>query len=339
LLQLRSAFRRTGADLPGGDPRPTHDAEMEGWFWRFTDPTNGRVVVALCGINRHPDGAWATLAIAAHPDRVTRAAAVPGASASETVYEVVVPHHLDAGAGHVRTAVDDVELDVVLSDLRRWPLRLGGGGVFSTVPWLSQYWHPHVLGGRANGTVSVGGERYELRDAGVYAEKNWGAGFPTHWWWGEAHDFDDGADVCVAFGGGHLRAGPIGTNVGGCVIRLGDRVVRFAPPTALVRSHVDLDTGRWSVVARRPGWRLDVEGDGDGRMPHVLPVPVPSERRNIDTDLEHLAGRMTVTLQRKGDVVYRGTSHLAGLEVGTTDDRLAARQRAAFAPARVEGHV
>ena len=58
LTGLVAAYRRTGADLPGGDPRPTHHAEMEGWFWRCTDVRRDRVVVALCGINRQAAGDW-----------------------------------------------------------------------------------------------------------------------------------------------------------------------------------------------------------------------------------------------------------------------------------------
>src|SRR5947209_14985249 len=73
--RLARAYRRTGADLPGGDTRPTHGAQMEGWFWRFTDAARGQVVLALCGINQHPDGDWATVAVAAHPGTVVRAAA------------------------------------------------------------------------------------------------------------------------------------------------------------------------------------------------------------------------------------------------------------------------
>ena len=34
---LVAAYRRTGADVPFGDPVPSHGAEMEGWFWRVTD--------------------------------------------------------------------------------------------------------------------------------------------------------------------------------------------------------------------------------------------------------------------------------------------------------------
>jgi len=55
---------------------------MEGWFWRFTDAASGRVALALCGVNRHPDGPWATVAVAAHPDGIIRSAAVEEAFAS-----------------------------------------------------------------------------------------------------------------------------------------------------------------------------------------------------------------------------------------------------------------
>lgn len=36
--------------------------------------------------------------------------------------------------------------------------------------------------------------------------------------------------MCVAFGGGRLTAGPVAMTVGGAVVRVGDDVVRFAPP-------------------------------------------------------------------------------------------------------------
>jgi hypothetical protein len=51
--------------------------------------------------------------------------------------------------------------------------------------------------------------------------------------------------------------------------------------------------------------------------PHVLPVPLPAERRNIDTDFEHLGGRLRCTVRESGRVIFDGTSELAGLEVGT----------------------
>ncbi|ELB91551.1 hypothetical protein Rwratislav_18634, partial [Rhodococcus wratislaviensis IFP 2016] len=59
--RLLRAYRATGADLPFGNVLAAHDVAMEGYFWRFTQPATGQVVIALAGINRAADGHWATL--------------------------------------------------------------------------------------------------------------------------------------------------------------------------------------------------------------------------------------------------------------------------------------
>jgi hypothetical protein len=314
--KLVRAYRRTGADLPGGDPRPTHGAQMEGWFWRFTDADRGRVVLALCGINRHADGDWATVAVAAHPGGIVRSAAVDGAHASAESFSVTAPSVLQADEHSLRVDLDDIHLRVELADLVAWPKRLGPGGVFSALPFLGQYWHPHVLGGEVAGELTVGRDSWPLDGADVYAEKNWGAGFPDWWWWGQAQGFAD-PTVCVAFGGGRLAAGPVAASLTGGVLRWGSRVLRFAPPTSIVRTSIG--DGTWSVTARRPGWRLSIEADGAGNKPAVLPVPLPAERRNVDRDFEHLAGTLRLQLHHRGSCVLQDESPWAALEVGSTD--------------------
>jgi tocopherol cyclase len=305
-------FRRTGATLPLGDPRPSHGAEMEGYFWRVTDTATGRVLVVLCGVNAHPDGDWATVAIAAEPGGFVRSAVLPRAHAASDTFSVTAGDgafvatdsevHIDLG--------EDARFDLSLHRPVGWPHALGGGGVFSAMPFLGQYWHPHLLGGGAAGSGRVGTETWAFTDAEVYAEKNWGAGFPERWWWGQAQGFDR-PDVCVAFSGGVLTAGPLSATVGGVVVRVGDRVVRLTPPLARVRSQADGE--RWEVRARGLGYRVHIVGTGTG-PPHVLPVPLPAERRNVDTDFEHLAGHLS--LEITGRLTYRGESHLAGLEIG-----------------------
>jgi hypothetical protein len=182
--------------------------------------------------------------------------------------------------------------------------------VFSALPFLGQYWHPHLLGGAADGNVHVGDREWEIIDADVYAEKNWGAGFPEQWWWGQAQGFDR-PDVCVAFGGGLLTAGPLSANVGGLVVRIGAKVIRLTPPFSRVRS--ETDGQRWDVDGRGHGYRVHIVGQGVGE-PHVLPVPLPAQRRNIDTDFEFLAGHLSVEVS--GRLEYRGESNLAALEIG-----------------------
>ena len=50
---------------------------MEGYFWRFTDPASGRVVIALGGVNRAADGMWSILGLAADPNGFLHPAAHP----------------------------------------------------------------------------------------------------------------------------------------------------------------------------------------------------------------------------------------------------------------------
>ena len=88
-MPLHARYRATGADLPFGDPLPAHGVAMEGYFWRFTDPSSGRAIIALNGVNRGPDGHgpdphWATLGLAAHPSGFLRTTVHPEGHASPT---------------------------------------------------------------------------------------------------------------------------------------------------------------------------------------------------------------------------------------------------------------
>lgn len=314
--QFVSFYRRTGADVPFGDPLPSHGTEMEGWFWRISEPDTGRVVVALCSENRHPEGEWSTAAIALHPGGVVRSAAIDGVRADRTEFSVKAESGedvIDASRERLRMVIGDSEVDLKFDDEFRWPKPFGGGGVFSSVPFLNQYWHPYRLGGKASGTVTSGDEQWTFTDATLYCERNWGAGFPLRWWWGQAHDFGD-ADVCVAFSGGLLELGPFKRDVTGVVVRLGNRVLRITPPALVSYTGNDL---RWQIEARTPRFHIELDGRGVGDGPHVLPVPLPGERRNIDTDYEYLAATLRLTVREWGRTIFDGTSELAGLEIGS----------------------
>jgi len=114
--RLVAAYRRTGADVPFGDPLPSHGSEMEGWFWRVTDAASGRVVVALCGVNRHAAGDWATVAVAVHPGGVVRAAALDGADADRNRFALragtTPAARIEASADRLQVDLDDVHLDL-----------------------------------------------------------------------------------------------------------------------------------------------------------------------------------------------------------------------------------
>ncbi len=325
-MKLLKRYRSTGADPLFGNPeRAHHGVAMEGYFWRITDPETGRVVIALCGANTGPRGRWSTLGLAAWPIGFLRTEATEGAWTDADRlgvrggFEQSGDAPAFAGDRH-RLKVDlgaDARLDIAFDDLTPWPRRaFGGSSVFQMVPGLNQYWHPWLLGGKASGTAILGEEVWEFRDADVYAEKNRGReGFPEAWWWGQAQGFAQ-ADACVTFAGGLVTAGPMRTEVTALVVRLpGGQVIRLGNP-AISPVWTATSDETWRLAGRGFGWHIDVWATAPLDQAYVLPVPLPSEHRNVAGDLEHLAGDLTVRVSRFGRPVWQGKTSLAALEHG-----------------------
>ena len=311
---MLAAYRATGADPPFGDPRGYHGVGMEGHFWRFTQPRTGAVVVAIVAISRDAQGRpWAMASLAAHPGGAVRSATLPDAWAAPRRLELRAGAAVAADERSLRVDLcEDGRLSVAFSDPLPWPRRAFGAlGPAHAVPGLSQYWHPWLLRARVSGSARVGADTIDLDGAVVYAEKNWGAGgMPPAWWWGQAHGFDR-PDVSVAFAGGRAGLGRLRTTATALVVAVGDEVRTVVRPLRPLRVAVD-----------ERGWRLagagiEVEAHAGGVAPHLLPVPVPHERRRLDDWApQHLTGSLRLSVRRRGRTLYEGTSDLAGLERG-----------------------
>lgn len=307
---------------------------MEGYFWRFTAPgDDGRVLIALCGVNRADDGNWSTLGLASHPTGFLRAIEHPEGAADPWALGARAGTAFDGRSERLRVNLgEDATLDVRVDEPLPWNRgAFGGSSFFQSVPALNQYWHPWLLGGVARGVARVGQESWEIDGWNVYAEKNWGrGGFPDSWWWGQAQGFDE-SEACVAFAGGEIKSGPLRTEVTAVVVRLpGGRLLRLGNPgTSPVEAEVTDE--RWSLRGRSLRWRVEIEGRAPRGKSHVLPVPLPRERRNVAGALEHLGGTMSVVVRsRAGAVVWRGESRVAALEHGGLDRAAAEAARRGF---------
>jgi hypothetical protein len=288
---------------------------LDGWFWRFTWP-DGRAAVVLCGVCP----GWALAGVALHPGGAWRPAILDGPEADAD--GVRIGSAFAGDPERVRLDLGDgVRVHADLRDAVRWPRPYPGTGPAGRLPGLRQYWLPHVLHARAEGTV-LG---HDLAGATAYAERNWGNGFPPVWWWGEAHDFG-GDPVTVAFAGGpavgRLRATAAVVRIAGRLVRLGEPLI--APVAA------DIAPGRWVLRGRSLRHRIEIEAGADPAAAHVLDVPVPAERRTLPWSHQHLAGRLEVSVWRHGRLLYRGETAMAGLEQG----RAPATSRSVIDPPR-----
>jgi hypothetical protein len=311
---MLAAYRATGADPPFGDPRGYHGVGMEGHFWRFTQPRTGAVAIVILAISRDAQGnPWAMASLAAHPGGAVRSATLQDVWAAPRGLAVRCGDAFAADERSLRVDLGaDARLEATFAEPLQWPRRAFGAlGPAHVVPGLSQYWHPWLLRARVTGSARVGADTVDLDGAGAYAEKNWGAGgMPPAWWWGQAHGFDR-PDVCVAFAGGRAGLGRIRATATALVVAVGDDVRSVVRPPRPLRVAVD-----------ERGWRLagagiEVEAHADGVAPHLLPVPVPRERRRLDDWApQHLTGTLRLSVRRRGRTLYEGTSELAGLERG-----------------------
>lgn len=287
-------------------PVATRGAALEGWYWRAADEATGRAIAVLCGVCRPRRGAaWAVAAIAAHPGGVVRWGLVDGAAGDPGGFGAWGHPLLRGTAAELRARIGDTAVDLRL----RAPIVAPRAsiGPAQLLPGLPQYWHAHVVDASADGEAVVAGERWDLSGARVYAEKNWGPDFAADWWWGQGFLEHQ---VGVSFAGG--RVGPAAPTA--IVVRLGPRMLRLAPP--LARVTVATAPGAWRVRARGPRLAVEVEGEGAGVAPHLLPVPDVEDRRCRMRSAQHLAGRLRLVVREGRRLRFSGETALAGLERG-----------------------
>ncbi len=80
-------------------------------------------------------------------------------------------------------------------------------GWLAALPVFEPHWQVCMARGTATGWFEWGGTRHEFTDAPAYAEKNWGGGFPSRWWWVqcEAWSGDTPADAALTAVGARRR--------------------------------------------------------------------------------------------------------------------------------------
>jgi len=286
------ALRSTGADLPFADLRRAHGTAFEGYYWRFAGADWS--VCAIAGVCRDARGrTWAMVTLASEPDGFERTEIVDTAAIDGLRIDA---GPLQADASSLRVDLGR-RLEARFEARRGWDRPLGPLGIAHMVPFLGQYWAPHLLGARVAGSY----DGRSLDAADVYAEKNWGAAFAEHWWWGQAE--------FVAFAGGRIH----GVAPTAIAVWTDRELISLAPP--LARTVTRAAGGEWHVRAQSPRYRVELTGEAID--PHRLPVPIPGAERRLEIRSSHyLRGAIDLKVHRGRRLWFSGSSQTAALEEG-----------------------
>lgn len=202
-------------------------------------------------------------------------------------------------------------IDITLSEQVYYPvtaLHPGIMGPFRFAPFMECYHGIHVVTSKAQGSVTIKGETYQLDDAKLYIEKDWGRSFPKEWIWLEASSFEED-DVHMMLSIANIPW--IGKSFNGHLgyVWLGN---------------IKIGLGTY----RNSYFTLDEEGDlltitvGKGkyhivitakqRMPIDLIAPsLGNMTRHMKEDLN---GLITLEVYHDSVLIYQGASEFAGIE-------------------------
>lgn len=194
----------------------------------------------------------------------------------------------------------------------------GGSRQYSTAGWLAAFpvFEPHyqvlISRGTTMGSLifrAKNGEQdcYDLNDATIYLEKNWGGSFPSKWWWMQANTFQ--SDLCVTstagcrgipFLGQEEEVGLVGLHWNG----------KFLP-----FPNVDWNVkwGQWTISGHYDEFVVKLTGTCDEKG---FPVDCPTPTGMKPIALETFRGSLRVQLFEHGQMVLDDSTDEACLEVG-----------------------
>lgn len=217
-----------------------------------------------------------------------------------------------SGRLYSSSSADQVEFDFDIQ------AEIGWGGPegfrqYSTAGWLAAFpvFEPHyqvlISKGLAQGSLRLNEETYNLNDARLYLEKNWGGSFPSQWWWIQANTFE--SDLCVTSTAGRRGIPLLGQDeeVGLVGLHWKGKFLPFPNVEWNVR------WGEWTVSGQYNEYSVKLVGTTDEKG---FPVDCPTATGMKPIARETFHGKLQVQLFEKGSLILEDSTKEACLEVG-----------------------
>lgn len=169
----------------------------------------------------------------------------------------------------------------------------------------------------SDGWVKIGDSMFDLKGSTVYAEKNWGRGFPPKWFWMQANTFQSELDLCVVALGARRTVIVAKETVGLIGIHYNGQLFEFANWSS-TQMNWRTTWGDWFIEAKsRNGFSATVSGHckDDG-----MQILGPTDTGMAYTMRDTTQGTLHVRLcDPQGNVVVDDQCDTAQLEIGGDD--------------------
>ena len=207
-----------------------------------------------------------------------------------------------------------VKAKVQFSDITPYPVSLISPGImgwYRYMPFMECYHGVVSVNHFLKGSVIIDGKISNFDNGKGYIEKDWGISFPECWIWLQGNCFEK-EDACVMLSVAKIPF--LGTSFVGfiCFANVDGKLYRFMTYTGAKMTHIESKNDLLYVTVADSKYEIRITAkQTDGKL---LVAPVKgSMERNIK---ESLDSEVEFELRHKnGDLIYKGSSLRAGLEV------------------------
>eukprot|EP00884_Botryococcus_braunii_P021088 jgi/Botrbrau1/7663/Bobra.0159s0105.1 len=188
-----------------------------------------------------------------------------GFQASGTWHQGSITAQGEGAGGYLPSTVGSARWAFSVSPLLGWgpegSKQRSTAGWLAALPVFEPHWQVMMAKGRATGWLEWGEQRLDFQDAPIYAEKNWGGGFPKKWFWIQCEDFQDSPSTALTSVGatrGLLGVAGLEEDVGMIGFHHQGTFHELVPWTGQVEWEVE-PWGSWRVWARNNEYKALVE--------------------------------------------------------------------------------
>jgi len=162
----------------------------------------------------------------------------------------------------------------------------------------------------ANGSITVNDYKIDFKDGTSYIEKDWGSSFPKSYIWWEGNNFENkNASFMISVADIPFKIFSFRGFI--CSLIVDDKEYRFATYNNARLKKYDIGKDLLDITLKKGSYVLNIQSKYASGSRLSAPVKGKMEK----DILESISATVTITLKKKGEIIFFDTSFNCGLEI------------------------